>query len=764
MNKNMINKIKKIKNLVVFSNYQWDNSLPEFKRYNLIYGWNRSGKTTLSNLFSALETGSLSEYPLLEYELETEVGIYKQNQPFNRSVKVFNQNYVVNNIELGYCKAKSILILGEENKAIAQQIEEDEKILNGDPSKPDNIGKIEKQEEKKLQQQRAEKEKDRIFSDIAKIIGANTSGVTTRNYRKPNAESAFNTLTKKELLEDEIRQTYVITLKQEEKPVMAELAVPMVNNEDVFSAFERLLIAGKSLCERTVESVVIERLKDKQNISEWVEKGLSLHKHYKSIVCEFCGQPLSEKRINELVSYFNEADQKLKMEIDALLTSLQNVYTHIESIKPVEKANLYTELQSKYQSAVNDLELAIIRLLEMVFTIDESLKNKKLKATESVSLMIDLNVASIRQNLVKVNESILAHSTKTKNFQAEKKEAQEKLEKHYLSEIYDEVIKIENTIEECKNEIKKFEDGDADNPTDLGIKSLKNRISENRSKISSSHKGCDKINDRLKTFLGSNEIVFEVAEEGGYLIKRNSNIAKNLSEGEKTAIALTHFIIRLQEETFNLKEGIIVVDDPISSLDSNSLFQAFSFIKNAVKDAHQVYILTHNFDFLRLLLNWINHSKQPHSYFMIKNKYSTIDGREVYIAKLDKTLVDHESEYHYLMKTLFEFVAQGENAVDIASVYHIPNIVRKALDTFLMFRVPNSNTLYNKIESLSFNEDKKLALYKFANDQSHITGKGFDPALVPEAQKNVKYLLEMIEAVFPEHYSILKESFELPTN
>ncbi len=59
---------------------------------------------------------------------------------------------------------------------------------------------------------------------------------------------------------------------------------------------------------------------------------------------------------------------------------------------------------------------------------------------------------------------------------------------------------------------------------------------------------------------------------------------------------------------------------------------------------------------------------------------------------------------------------------------------------------------------VKFDENKKIALYKFTNDQSHITGKGFDPSLVPECQNNVKYLLEMIEEVFPEHYKILKES------
>ena len=59
---------------------------------------------------------------------------------------------------------------------------------------------------------------------------------------------------------------------------------------------------------------------------------------------------------------------------------------------------------------------------------------------------------------------------------------------------------------------------------------------------------------------------------------------------------------------------------------------------------------------------------------------------------------------------------------------------------------------------MNFDEIKKTAIYKFTNDQSHITGGGFDPSLVPETQKNVKYLLEMMDATFPEHFDILKQS------
>ena len=72
--------------------------------------------------------------------------------------------------------------------------------------------------------------------------------------------------------------------------------------------------------------------------------------------------------------------------------------------------------------------------------------------------------------------------------------------------------------------------------------------------------------------------------------------AKRLSEGEKTAITFLYFVVGLQDQDFDLAEGIVVIDDPISSLDSSSVYQAFSFLKNAVKDARQIFLLTHNFD------------------------------------------------------------------------------------------------------------------------------------------------------------------------
>ena len=60
----------------------------------------------------------------------------------------------------------------------------------------------------------------------------------------------------------------------------------------------------------------------------------------------------------------------------------------------------------------------------------------------------------------------------------------------------------------------------------------------------------------------------------GYEIIRNNTGVHDadLSEGEKTAIAFVYFITKLKENDNKITESIIVVDDPVSSFDSNHLF------------------------------------------------------------------------------------------------------------------------------------------------------------------------------------------------
>ena len=68
-----------------------------------------------------------------------------------------------------------------------------------------------------------------------------------------------------------------------------------------------------------------------------------------------------------------------------------------------------------------------------------------------------------------------------------------------------------------------------------------------------------------------------------------------MSEGEKTAIAFVYFIAKLKENRNQIEDSIIVVDDPISSFDSNHLFQAYSYLKHECEMALQLFMFTHNF-------------------------------------------------------------------------------------------------------------------------------------------------------------------------
>ncbi|MEO5361485.1 MAG: AAA family ATPase [Nitrospirota bacterium] len=772
----MISKINKIKNLgLLLNSYSWNShltapsQLDNFKRYNLFYGWNGSGKTTLSRLFSAIEVGELNDNLDLEYEVEDMNGhVYKNGEKFNQNIRVFNHDYIENNLEIKHGKAKAItLVLGDVNRAIVKQIEDDETSLK---EKKDNHKKVKESLDHKI------KTKGYTFTAIAKTIYVLITGGAVRTYRKDHAENDFTNLTRKELLDKAEFDNIILIVKQNSKPIIEKIEEIEINfdgkeSKKLSLAIQSLISSMNTLLAQTVESQIIDRLKDHDDISSWVEMGINIHEKYKSTNCEFCRQSLPENLLFGLSKHFNEADKKLKRDIDNLMSNLDYLYKSVDNIKAPDKARLYDELQDEYGKSYTIFNTEKSGLLKVIEEVKRTLENKRFKTTESVILDTTIDMQSFMESLNVIASYVNQHNKKTSDFDSEKKVAISKLKNHFLSTIFDEVKLLNKEIQDCEDKIKIIVNGD-ETSGGLGINALNKRIADNQAKISSTHKACKDINTGLAIFLGRDELFFEPHRikaqdehgnpqelDDGYVIKRNGKPAINLSEGEKTAIAFVYFTIHLKDQNFDLSKGIVVIDDPVSSLDSNSLFQAFAFLKNAVKNAEQIFIFTHNFDFLRLLLNWVkndDHGKKAR-YYMLKNYYN-INQRQAYIDNMDIELSTYESEYHYLFKILKEFKSNGT----IAQAYPIPNIARKVLETFLMFRVPNNKSSFQKIQTIrettNYDENKLTAIYKFTNDQSHITGSGFNPALVQETQKSVEYLLEMIEAVFPEHYKILLES------
>ncbi len=760
----MITKINKIRGLgLVFADYAWDNTLPAFKRFNLIYGWNGSGKTSLSRLFDVIRDQSAGN---AEYEIADDGGItYRHDQPFGTAIRVFNSDYVRNNVQVIESRANAIsILLGAENKALTEQIQSDKRLLDGDPTDPTTPGKRRVRDEKVRTKSKSVTLREGKFTDIAKAIGAAIGGSALRDYRKPQAEKDFQLLTEKAELDQDALERCSLAVRQESLPSIPSVVINRITlgNESTESVdFGPAVISinskAKLLLQRTVESVLLDRLAQNPDIATWVETGLHLHKKYKSTVCEYCSQEIPSSRLHQLALHFNEADTRLKEEADGLISDLQAIQVQTATLTVPDKARFYTNLQADAEKQSLVVAAARDMLSKSIVELVQQLSAKKTKTTEVLNPTLSADPDRFVSATNGIAQLVATHNKTTADFDQIRQGAIQKLKRHYLSTIYDEVVALDASIKALQEELDVLE-------TD--ISTLHNQVVANTAKISSKHKACELLNDKLATFLGHKELQFVATTEPvgtdaenvtGYRIVRGTVPAVQLSEGEKTAIAFVHFVVHLSDQGFSVGDGIIVVDDPISSLDSGSLYQAFSFLKNAVKDARQVFVLTHSFEFLRLLINWRKHGGGA-SYYMIKNSFNGNE-RVARICKMDKELIDFETEYQYLFKLLKQLRdAQDES---IAKAYPIPNIARKVWETFLMFTVPSSATLYKKMDDLKADgaDAQKLdAIYKFTNDQSHITGAGFDPALVPEAKKVTSELLEMMQAISPKHFKILDEA------
>ena len=125
----MITKINRIKNLGIFNDYSARNDIPEFKQFNLIYGWNASGKTTFSDLFIMLNGCKLEDFPDVEYKFMADQKNYSQTEPYDKNIRVFNKRYISKNVDVVEGTANAIIILGKEDIQLNETIKQDEKIL-----------------------------------------------------------------------------------------------------------------------------------------------------------------------------------------------------------------------------------------------------------------------------------------------------------------------------------------------------------------------------------------------------------------------------------------------------------------------------------------------------------------------------------------------------------------------------------------------------------------------------------------------------------
>jgi wobble nucleotide-excising tRNase len=272
-------------------------------------------------------------------------------------------------------------------------------------------------------------------------------------------------------------------------------------------------------------------------------------------------------------------------------------------------------------------------------------------------------------------------------------------------------------------------------------------------------KGAERINEYLNKYFGSDEIQLMPESQDGlmsYLVTRNGGHAKNLSDGECSLIAFCYFIASIEDLFTEIKiennergsKPIIYIDDPISSLDNNHVFFIFSIIDEKIassKKLHQLFVSTHNLDFLKLIrrLNGLDGDK---AFFTIEKLRKHNDAIST-ITPMQPHLKEFVTEFNCLFAEMYEMYKEvrGNRAWKITNTYNtfyrLPNTIRKFLELYLFYRYPSQDNLTTKLK-LMFDDNVPTLINRIINEYSHLSyiERAWKPFDVPELETCVKVI------------------------
>lgn len=781
----MISKISKLKDFGIFHDFTWkETELSNFKRFNLIYGWNRSGKTTISRVFASCEKKctydkeKFKQYPENgEFEIKTDDNTTVKNTDVATNVlpiKVFNQDFIDENISFDPSDScNPIIYVSEEDIESKKRLEQ---------LKQDKITLGKTYEQAKKDKSAKEETKNTFLTGLGREI-ANI--LFDKSYNKTKAENKINAIGvdsfADKILSDEDKKKYEAIRKSEAgktQTTFPEFKFSFTFDDETIGSFQKIFEKIGALLGKKVVSETLDRLKDDQVLNNWVKQGFDLHKtKEEKEKCLFCQKPLENDFLATLSKHFSKDYEDLQ----SVITSLKSDILKIKQIEIATKNDdLYADLKDKYTNKAKELNECIKKINAW---IDEAVKSLQEKYDNPLAIVS--NPAKPEDFLTfyngvisELNKIINEHNEKAKNHANEVLSAREKLELNSIATALagQDYKKIGTDLEEAlKNEKETLET----------ITKNNTGIAELEKQTSNIGKAIIAINKHLEELFGRKEIELALDDDNkGYKIKRDRKPAKNLSESEKTAIAFSYFVVKVGEGDFDKSKGIIYIDDPISSFDSNFIYHCFSIIKMHFKEVGQLFISTHNFQLFNLVKEWFinknNATKKdneklksgsktgkpiPCEFFMVEN-FTESDVRKAKIVTLDKTLRNYKSEYHFLFAKLKEFSEKQDTPYE--DFYTIGNMARRFFDIFADFKIPTTGDQKSKMEVLvkNINDiDEQISIvdagrvYKLINDFSH----NFDPTSTiehkdkSESKDAINILLDIVRLSDVKHYEYLEK-------
>lgn len=791
-----IKKIDSIKNMAVFKDFRWvssvrdgGNNIAEFNKINILYGRNYSGKTTLSRIFRALETGSISDkYSSPEFQLAFDGGsTATQNSLTSHSqvVRVFNEDFVRDNLRFLVDDEQTInsfAILGEDNTKLEEEIERHEAELGSEEDNSGLLGKYRGAKENFERVQRNYQDKsselDRKLRDKANRAGTgikHNRAFGDPNYDVRKIKTDISTVTKDTYspLTDEQVDKFYDLLREQPKTEISESSLFNLQYTAITSK-------AKVLIEKKIQaSDPIQELLNDAALASWVRTGRG-HHQAKRDTCAFCGSDLPKDLWEKLDKHFNQESEELRQSLETMLGSIECERSRVSNLLEIKNSDFYSNFTADLDSLAEQLLTLSTSYSQSLDSIKEQVEKRRddifapleFKTPESVEE--DLN--AIRDSYEQLrNES----NQFTASLSADQSQVRVALRLHevhtFINDIkYEDECTAIDTLNETMGRADK-----AKNTVKEEVDSKREKINELKAQLKDESKGADRVNDYLNNFFGHQSLSLKAIEESsavsssGYRfeVTRNDKKAFHLSEGECSLIAFCYFMAKLEDIETKGNQPIIWIDDPISSLDANHIFFVYSLINAEIvkpekyEDAgeikerdrfKQLFISTHNLDFLKYLKRLPK--KNRLQYFIITRTDQTSD-----ITLMPRYLRDYVTEFNFLFHQIYKCAhAQIECDENHDCYYNFGNNARKFLEAFLYYKYPNA--VENDDKLARFFGDDTLAVSltdRINNEFSHLAGvfeRSVLPIDVPEMKKVAEFILLKIKEKDPDQFSALLQS------
>ncbi|MFD2340676.1 AAA family ATPase [Clavibacter michiganensis subsp. tessellarius] len=457
------------------------------------------------------------------------------------------------------------------------------------------------------------------------------------------------------------------------QPLPAALTEPKVDIDGVFETLFTTLDEVHAEAETAVAAHV-ERLDDTSAI-DWIARGQA---YPADEFCPFCGQSTEHVSLIAMYkSHFNQAFKALRAEIDRKTTSfvditapttLENIQRH--RILVNERIDLWSPLVQLSRVGADLDELASTSLENLRELILSLLSRKALAPSDRVGTQGDKEEANrLWSQVLKVvsdmNEMTIAHVASITTYL-------ETLGKEDVTRVREELSQMERAKLRHSQDIKTLFTSLAQAEVNLTEaererKDARATLSQLMATTLASYRvainghlgrlGAAFAIDEFKTnYLGGKARTDYGITLRGEAIKAAGGLpsfATALSEGDKRTMAFAFFVSSMLADP-GIADNIVVVDDPMSSLDRSRRQYTINILVKIAAACNQLIVLAHDAEFLRDLQRALESDIRNRAMKSVQIQRVADDYSEFAPVDLER---ECESEYYTNYRSVNDFVA-----------------------------------------------------------------------------------------------------------